>query len=125
MDFKSLSTPALILDRAVVAQNTSRMAKKMSAHGIALRPHLKTAKSARVAKLATSGHSGGITVSTLAEAAYFLEHGFADITYAVCIVPSKLKQAAALIKGGADLKLLTDSADSAVSYTHLTLPTKA
>ena len=113
MDFKSLSTPALILDRAVVAQNTSRMAKKMSAHGIALRPHLKTAKSARVAKLATSGHSGGITVSTLAEAAYFLEHGFSDITYAVCIVPSKLKQAAALIKGGADLKLLTDSADGA------------
>ena len=113
MDLKSLSTPALILDRAVVTRNTTRMAEKMAAHGIALRPHLKTAKSARVAELATSGHDGAITVSTLAEAEYFFDHGFSDITYAVCVVPGKLAQAAALMKRGADLKLLTDSVETA------------
>lgn len=113
MNLTSLDTPALILDRAVVTRNTERMAARMRDNGIALRPHLKTAKSARVAELATAGHSGAITVSTLAEAEYFLDHGFADITYAVCIVAGKLKQAAALMQRGADLKILTDSVDTA------------
>jgi len=113
MDLNSLSTPALILDQTVVTRNTSRMAAKMTAHGIALRPHLKTAKSARVAELATAGHNGAITVSTLAEALYFLKHGFTDITYAVCVVPDKLGHAAMLMKRGADLKLLTDNIDAA------------
>ncbi len=113
MDLRSLNTPALILDRAIVARNTQRMAERMRANGIALRPHLKTAKSAKVAELATAGHSGAITVSTLAEAEYFLDRGFGDITYAVCIVPTKLAQAAALMSRGADLKILTDSVDTA------------
>ncbi|NKB56846.1 MAG: hypothetical protein GKS00_10970 [Alphaproteobacteria bacterium] len=113
MDLHSLNTPALILDRSIVTRNTERMSKRMRAHGVALRPHLKTAKSARVAKLATAGHSGAITVSTLAEAAYFLDHGFDDITYAVGIVAGKLPQAAALIARGADLKILTDNVDTA------------
>ena len=113
MDLTSLNTPALILDRAVVTRNTRRMAERMRANGIALRPHLKTAKSARVADLATAGHSGGITVSTLAEAEYFLDRGFGDITYAVCIVQAKLAQAAALMTRGADLKILTDCVGTA------------
>lgn len=113
MDLLSLNTPALILDRAIVERNTTRMGERMAAHGVSLRPHLKTAKSAQVARLATAGHSGAITVSTLAEAAYFLDHGFDDITYAVCIVPGKLAHAAALMARGADLKLLTDSLDAA------------
>jgi len=113
MDLTSLNTPVLILDRAIVTRNTERMAERMRANGIALRPHLKTAKSAQVAKLATAGHSGAITVSTLAEAEYFLDCGFSDITYAVCIIPAKLAQAAALMSRGADLKILTDSLDTA------------
>lgn len=113
MELTSLSTPALILDRTAVMRNTARMAERMRAHSVALRPHLKTAKSARVAELATAGHSGAITVSTLAEAGYFLDHGFDDITYAVCIVPGKLPQAAALTARGANLKILTDSVDTA------------
>ncbi|MEM9493202.1 MAG: alanine racemase, partial [Myxococcota bacterium] len=56
------------------------------------------------------GHSGGITVSTLAEAEYFAARGFADITYAVCMIPAKLGRAAQLIDGGAQLTLITDSA---------------
>ena len=115
MDLTSLNTPALILDKAIVTRNTQRMAEKMGANGIALRPHLKTAKSARVAELATTGHSGAITVSTLAEAEYFLDRGFSDITYAVCIVPAKLTPAAALMSRGADLKILTDSVDTAAA----------
>lgn len=108
MDLRALATPALILDIARVRRNTARMAEKMHAHGVSLRPHLKTAKSAEVAKLATAGHAGGITVSTLSEARYFAGRGFRDITYAVGIVPAKVPAAAALRRDGATMHLLAD-----------------
>lgn len=113
MDIEDLPTPSLILDRAVVTRNTQRMAARMAEHGVALRPHCKTAKSAPVARLATAGHSGAITVSTLAEAAYFHGHGFTDITYAVCLAPNKVAAAAALIAKGVALTVIVDSIDAA------------
>ncbi len=108
MDLDDLPTPALVLDRAVLAANIERMNERMRRLGVPLRPHLKTAKSADVARLAVAGHPGGITVSTLHEADYFLERGLADITYAVGITPARLDGAAALRRRGADLKIITD-----------------
>ena len=74
---------------------------------------MKTAKCAEVARLATEGHSGAITVSTLKEAEYFFEHGFNDITYAVGIVPDKLARVAALQARGARVSVVTDNVDVA------------
>jgi D-serine deaminase-like pyridoxal phosphate-dependent protein len=51
------------------------MADAVARHGVALRPHMKTAKCAEVARMATAGQAGGITVSPLAEAAFFAEAG--------------------------------------------------
>lgn len=109
----SLDTPCLLLDRAVLKRNLAAMSARMKSHGVALRPHLKTAKSMAVAKLATAGEAGGIAVSTLAEARYFADHGFKDILYAVGIVPSRLDQVKALRERGIDLKIITDSTDAA------------
>lgn len=115
MNLETLATPALVLDRARLARNTRAMTRRAKELGVRLRPHLKTAKSAEVAKLAVAGNFGGITVATLREAEYFLENGMADITYAVPIVPSKLDRAAALVDRGADLKVVTDNPDIARS----------
>lgn len=104
-----LSTPCLLLDRAVLDANCRRMADRMTSLGVRLRPHMKTAKSADIARVATAGHFGGITVSTLREARYFAGHGFTDILYAVGFVPSKLEEAAAVQASGVDLCLVTDS----------------
>jgi len=113
MRLDQLSTPSLVLDRRRLLRNIRTMSERAQRAGIDLRPHLKTAKSARVAELATAGHSGGITVSTLAEAEYFFAHGFVDITCAVCMVPDKLERAAALAARGARLTVLTDHGDAA------------
>lgn len=113
MDLSDLSTPALILDRRILARNIEAMSARAQALGVGLRPHLKTAKSADVARLALAGNFGGITVSTLHEAAYFLEHGITDMTYAVAMAPGKLDAAAALMDKGADLKIITDNPDAA------------
>jgi D-serine deaminase-like pyridoxal phosphate-dependent protein len=109
---EELETPCLLLDRATLGRNLAAMSGRMRSHGVALRPHLKTAKSAAVAKLATANEAGGITVSTLAEARYFAAHGFTDILYAVGIVPARLDQVAALRRQGIDLKIIIDSPDA-------------
>lgn len=103
-----LPTPSLLLDLPVLCTNLATMARRMSAHGISLRPHLKTAKCAEVAMLATEGQNGGITVSTVAEVLAFAGHGFKDITYAVGIVPPKLEPLAPLVSKGVKITLLTD-----------------
>lgn len=113
MHLSDLSTPALILDRGILARNIEAMNGRARTLGVGLRPHLKTAKSADVAGLALAGNAGGITVSTLHEAAYFLDNGIADITYAVGMAPGKLDGAAALMEKGADLKIITDNVDTA------------
>lgn len=85
------------------------MSARATALGVDLRPHLKTAKCAEVARLATADHSGGITVSTVAEARYFAERGFHDITYAVGIAPTKIEAVVALQRSGVRMTLVTDS----------------
>lgn len=111
-DLLALRTPALILDRPRLTRNIARMAARAEALGVALRPHLKTAKSAEVARLAAAAGARGITVSTLAEAAYFAERGFRDLLYAVGLAPAKLDDLAAL-DARAGLTILVDSVAAA------------
>ncbi len=113
MKLADLPTPCLVLDRDILTRNIEAMARALSRHGVPLRPHMKTAKSIDVARLATAGQPGGITVSTLAEAEYFAGHGIADILYAVGITPQKLDQVAKLNTAGAAIIVLTDDLDMA------------
>jgi len=104
-----LPTPALILDRAVLRRNLKRMSERLRAAGVMLRPHVKTAKSLQVGRMAVEGHDGRITVSTLAEARYFAQGGFKDILYGVGVVPSKLPTIAELRRQGANVRVVTDN----------------
>lgn len=100
-----LPTPCLVLDRGTLARNIAAMAAATAQHGVALRPHMKTAKSIDVARMTGCD---AITVSTLAEAEYFAGHGMRDILYAVGITPQKLDRVAALNRAGADVLVITD-----------------
>ncbi len=116
MKLADLPTPCLVLDRGILGRNLERMAHAVAAHGTTLRPHMKTAKSIDVARAAMAipqARHGGITVSTLAEAEYFVGHGIADILYAVGITPQKLDQVAKLNAAGADVMVITDDAEMA------------
>jgi D-serine deaminase-like pyridoxal phosphate-dependent protein len=110
MRIVDLETPALILDLAVLERNCAAMAERAKRHGVCLRPHIKTAKSAEVAAIATRGQFGGLTVSTVAEATYFAAHQFRDLTYAVGIAPDKIPALAAIQREhGATINLIADS----------------
>lgn len=104
-----LSTPALLLDEAKMLRNIRRLEERAKSLGVALRPHLKTAKSVDVAKRLNGGLAPPITVSTLAEAEVFFAAGFRDILYAVGIAPQKLGRIQALRRAGCDLVVVLDS----------------
>lgn len=99
----------MVLDATKLQNNIKRMQQKLSPFDVALRPHVKTCKSIDVARIALTERSKGITVSTLKEAEYFIEHGINDILYAVAIVPNKLAQVAELQRQGANITIILDS----------------
>jgi D-serine deaminase-like pyridoxal phosphate-dependent protein len=121
MKLADLPTPCLVLDRRVLQRNIDIMSRAVARHGVALRPHMKTAKSIDVARMALESSGGraddtrGITVSTLAEAEYFVGHSITDILYAVAITPQKLEQIAKLNATGARIIVVTDDPDTATA----------
>ena len=106
-------TPALILDRTRLQRNADRMRDRVRSLGVTLRPHVKTAKSIDVLRVLAGGEEVPITVSTLAEARYFFDHGVRDILYAVGLAPVKLPQIAELIRAGCKLRVILDSVEAA------------
>lgn len=109
----SLDTPAAIIDTQRMQRNIHRMQARMDALGVRFRPHVKTSKCSQVVRAQIAAGASGITVSTLKEAAQFLDDGITDILYGVGMVASKLPQALALRRRGCDLKIVTDNAEAA------------
>ena len=110
-----LATPCLVLDEATMLRNTARLRERLSPLGVALRPHLKTAKSVEVARRVLSGGNGPATVSTLKEAEVFAGAGVKDILYAVGIAPQKLARVLALRAAGCDLCVILDTQEQALA----------
>ncbi|WP_135557246.1 alanine racemase [Paenibacillus cymbidii] len=92
-----LETPAVIVDLDIAERNIASMAALLKAHGIAHRPHIKTAKSVALARKQIAAGAIGITVAKLAEAEVFARAGFADMLIAHAIFgETKLQRFAAL-----------------------------
>jgi D-serine deaminase-like pyridoxal phosphate-dependent protein len=108
MNLETIPTPALVLDVERVKRNATRIGRRVTDFGARLRPHIKTHKCIEVARIQTSGHSGALTVSTLAEARAFAAAGFSDITYAVPIEPGKFEAAIDVARMCRKFALLTD-----------------
>jgi D-serine deaminase-like pyridoxal phosphate-dependent protein len=117
MKISDLSTPAALIDIARMERNISRMQMRMNRLGVSFRPHVKTSKCVNVTQAQIKAGARGITVSTLKEAEQFFAAGITDILYAVGITANKLPQALALLQKGCDLKILTDSVQSAAAIS--------
>jgi D-serine deaminase-like pyridoxal phosphate-dependent protein len=68
-----LATPALLCDLAQLVSNVERMADEARASGLALRPHLKSHKSAYVLELQLSAGACGVACAKLGEAEAIIE----------------------------------------------------
>jgi D-serine deaminase-like pyridoxal phosphate-dependent protein len=108
-----LHTPCLLLDEGRLDANLARMTRRMTAAGVTLRPHLKSAKSIEIARRALLAPHGPATVSTLKEAEMFARAGITDMIYAVGIAPAKLARVQALRRDGVDIAVLADTPEQA------------
>jgi len=116
-----LPTPALLLDVDVLDGNLRWMADRTAALGVALRPHIKSHKCIEIGQRQRALGARGVTVSTLAEAAAFAEHGFDDITWAFPLSPGR----AAELRPLADrvtLRLVVDSPAAIDAVERLDMP---
>lgn len=109
----TLPTPCLLLDQARLENNVDRMRVHLTRLGVAFRPHLKTAKSLDVARIAMATPQGPAIVSTLREAEYFADGGVRDMIYGVGIAPAKLGRVTAIRARGVDLAVILDSVEQA------------
>lgn len=67
------STPALVIDSAIVARNIERMSAYAERHELLVRPHTKTHKSRRVARLQMAAGAAGLAVAKVGEAEVMAE----------------------------------------------------
>jgi D-serine deaminase-like pyridoxal phosphate-dependent protein len=108
----TIETPAILLDRTVLERNIAAAADRAAAHGLQLRPHVKSHKSVAIARMQVAAGACGITVAKSSEAEVFIRGGIADITVAYPLIdPGKITRLLMLAKEhGTRLNLIVDSA---------------
>ena len=72
-------TPAVVVDTDALDANLSEMADSAARRGLVVRPHVKTHKSAEIARRQLALGAVGITVATVGEAEAFAAAGVGDI----------------------------------------------
>ncbi len=80
---EDLDTPVPVIDLAVMDANIARQQAACNAHGLRLRPHIKTHKVPAIAALQRVAGAVGITAQKTTEAAVFVDVGFDDVIVAV------------------------------------------
>ncbi len=114
---QDLPTPSLVLDLDVLERNVERMARRMTALGVELRPHFKTSKSLYVAQVQRRHGAIGFTVSTLAEARCLIEQGYDDLTWAFPVILNRIPELPPLLER-ATLRLVVDSRAAISALEH-------
>ncbi len=97
MNYRELSTPAVIVDLDVVEKNLDRTAAFLKGHGVGLRPHTKTHKTLEVARMQMERGAVGLTVAKVGEAEAMATAGSNEILVAHPILgQEKLRRLAAV-----------------------------
>lgn len=110
---RAIETPAVVVERRVLERNLARAASIARTAGVALRPHVKTHKSLKLAGLQLEGGACGITAAKPSEAAVFLAGGVADVTVAYPLLDRRKIVPLAQLSAarGARLRLVADSGE--------------
>ncbi|MCC7319833.1 MAG: D-TA family PLP-dependent enzyme [Rubellimicrobium sp.] len=111
-----IDTPAVLIDLDIVDANLRRAQDYADAHGLRLRPHVKTHKLPRLARAQMALGAVGVTCQKLSEAEAMADGGITDIFLPYNILgPRKLDRLAAL-HGRVTLSVTADSAVTVAGY---------
>ena len=89
-----LDTPALCVDLDALERNIATMQSRLTAMGVASRPHAKSHKCPAIAKRQLAGGSIGICTAKVSEAEVFSASGIAPILMTTSnVTPNKIRRA--------------------------------
>lgn len=113
MHIRELDTPAVLIDLDVMERNLRRAQEYCDAHGIRLRPHIKTHKIPQIAELQKALGAVGITCAKLGEAEVMFSPQVQDILIAYPIVGEAKLRRFVELAGRCRLSTAFDSLDVA------------
>lgn len=109
------ATPALVIDLAKVERNVARLARYVSDHGIAVRPHTKTHKSLKIATRQMRAGATGLTAAKVGEAEV-MAAASRDVLIAYPAVDAyRCRRIAELARGGTTVRVAADSVEGIAS----------
>ncbi len=88
----TLQTPAILVNRPRLERNIRAMQSVCDAHGVELRPHIKTHKLVPVARMQLAAGAAGLTCAKLGEAEAMLASGARSVFVAYSIVDARQAQ---------------------------------
>ncbi|KAF2017323.1 hypothetical protein BU24DRAFT_420362 [Aaosphaeria arxii CBS 175.79] len=106
----SLDTPSMIVDLDQMESNISKLMSQLLPTGVSIRPHLKTTKSALLARrLNTAGAKGGC-VAKLSEAEVICDLGFTDLLITCEVIGApKVRRLVELFHKYRSIRIVVDS----------------
>ena len=116
MLLSDLPTPQVIIDRARLQANISRVQQLADAAGVRLRPHAKTHKSPAVARWQIERGAIGVCCAKIGEAEVFADAGIEDIRLPYPVNPSNAPRLMALMDR-ATMSIIVDHLDVACGWS--------
>lgn len=109
--FTAIDTPSPLLREAILVRNITDMASFAREAGVDLRPHIKTHKIPRLARIQVNQGAVGITVAKLDEAEAMIDNGLRDVFVASPVTdPKKIKRLLRLAEK-AEISVVADSSE--------------
>lgn len=109
---ETLATPALVIDEAVLRRNVRRLAEYARSHKLNVRPHTKTHKSLKIARMQLAAGAIGLTVAKAGEA-LVMAQSEADILVAYPSVDRVRCETIAGLAKRANVSVALDSLEAA------------
>jgi D-serine deaminase-like pyridoxal phosphate-dependent protein len=106
----SLDTPSMVVDLDLMESNMTKLMSRLLPTGVHVRPHLKTTKSAVLAKKLTAAGANGGCVAKLSEAEVMCDQGFDNLLITCEIIgPVKVQRLVELYKKHRSIRIVVDS----------------
>ncbi|KAL6710850.1 hypothetical protein ACN47E_007907 [Coniothyrium glycines] len=110
----ALDTPSMVVNLELMESNIQKLMAQLLPTGVSIRPHLKTTKSALLARRLNEAGAKGGCVAKLSEAEVMTAKGFTDLLITCEIVgKAKVQRLVELFKENKTLRIVVDSEEGA------------
>lgn len=117
---KGIDTPCLLIDLDKLKHNLFLMQEYATQAGVAVRPHCKTHKCSRIAKMQIESGAIGISAAKLSEAQVLIEQGIRDILITSPIVSEpKLNRLSRYLLQAPEMLLVIDNLENAEALNQI------